>query len=43
MPPWFYIALHPSANLSSSERQALIDGLVATFGSEHDNEGEDGE
>lgn len=31
MPPWFYIALHPSAKLSPSERQELITGLIATF------------
>jgi len=43
MPPWFYIALHPSAKLSSSERQELITGLIATFGSELKNEGEAGE
>ena len=43
MPPWFYIALHPSAKLSPSERQEFITGLIATFGSERDNEGEDGE
>lgn len=43
MPPWFYVALHPSANLSSSERQELITGLIATFGNEQKNEGEGGE
>lgn len=34
MPPWFYTPLHPAANLSSGEKQAFIDGLIATFGSE---------
>lgn len=43
MPPWFYIALHPSAKLSPSERQEFIADLIATFGSEQENEGEDGE
>ncbi len=31
MPPWFYVVMHPSANLSDSEKQALISGLNATF------------
>lgn len=43
MPPWFYVALHPSAQLSPSERQELIVGLIATFGSEQYDEGESGE
>jgi hypothetical protein len=43
MPPWFYIALHPSAKRSPGERQELIAGLIATFGSERHNEGEGGE
>jgi mono/diheme cytochrome c family protein len=34
MPPWFYLPLHAEAALSSAERQALIAGLVATFGDE---------
>jgi hypothetical protein len=38
MPPWFYIALHPSAKLSPSERQEFIAGLIATFGSETKHE-----
>ena len=33
MPPWYYVILHPQAKLSSVERQALIRGLGATFGS----------
>ncbi len=32
MPPWFYLPLHPEANLSAEEKQRLIDGLIATFG-----------
>ncbi len=38
MPLWFYLPLHPEANLSPLERQQLIDGLLATFGSEHGSE-----
>lgn len=33
MPPSYYVLLHPAARLSSAEREALIRGLVATFGS----------
>jgi hypothetical protein len=41
MPPWYYAILHPEARLSSSERQALIRGLEATFGGkEEEKEGE---
>ena len=43
MPPWFYIALHPSAKLSSSERQEFIAGLIATFGSERKHEDSEAE
>jgi hypothetical protein len=38
MPQWYYAAIHPQANLSSNETQALIRGLVATFGEEEDEE-----
>jgi cytochrome c551/c552 len=31
MPPWFYVIMHPKAKLSSSEKQALIDGLTKTI------------
>lgn len=31
MPPWFYTILHPSANLSSADQDALIRGLNATL------------
>lgn len=32
MPPWDYLILHPEARLSDADRQALLDGLAATFG-----------
>jgi len=32
MPPVYYVWLHPAANLSAPERQALLHGLTATFG-----------
>ena len=31
MPPWFYVIAHPSAKLSGSEKNALIQGLNATL------------
>jgi mono/diheme cytochrome c family protein len=34
MPPWFYLPPHPTANLTTAERQQLIAGLTATFGGE---------
>jgi mono/diheme cytochrome c family protein len=34
MPPWFYLPLHAEAVLTVAERQALIAGLTATFGTE---------
>jgi len=34
MPPWVYTLTHPAANLSDADKQALIDGLIATFGGE---------
>ncbi len=30
MPPFYYVWLHPSANLSAAEKTALINGLNAT-------------
>lgn len=33
MPPWYYVILHPSAKLSAEEKNELIRGLNATFGS----------
>lgn len=41
MPPWQYLLIHPEARLNDAEKQALIAGLNATFGSE-DEEGEQG-
>jgi hypothetical protein len=38
MPPLRYLLAHPSAHLSPDERQALIDGLVATFGDKRDDD-----
>ncbi|MBA3533712.1 MAG: heme-binding domain-containing protein [Ardenticatenales bacterium] len=32
MPPFRYVLAHPEANLSDAEREALIQGLLATFG-----------
>lgn len=32
MPTWDYLLLHPDARLSDADREALIDGLTATFG-----------
>lgn len=32
MPLWFYLPLHPQANLSAAEKRALIDGLERTLG-----------
>ena len=32
MPLWYYRPLHPETRLSEGEREALIAGLVATFG-----------
>lgn len=31
MPPWFYVVAHPSASLSTAEKDALIRGLAATL------------
>jgi NADH:ubiquinone oxidoreductase subunit len=33
MPPAWYGWMHPKARLSSAERQALVQGLQAMFGS----------
>lgn len=32
MPLWFYVPLHPQANLSANEKQTLIQGLQASTG-----------
>ncbi|MGH0032716.1 MAG: heme-binding domain-containing protein [Myxococcota bacterium] len=34
MPPWFYLPAHPEAQLADAERDALLAGLVRTFGEE---------
>jgi len=34
MPPKSYLPVHPEARLSDADRQALIDGMFATFGGE---------
>lgn len=34
MPPGYYTVIHPSAKLSTAEQQALLAGLMATFGGE---------
>lgn len=31
MPPWFYLPLHPRAQLTAAEKKALVDGLDNTF------------
>ena len=32
MPPSYYVLLHPQAKLSAQEQNALINGLIASFG-----------
>lgn len=42
MPPKSYLPAHPEARLNDADRQALIDGMFATFGSElREGQGED--
>jgi hypothetical protein len=43
MPPSYYKFLHPSARLSSEEKQALIQGLLATLGGSAEASGNEGE
>ncbi len=31
MPPWYYLLLHPNANLTDAEKQQLIQGLQASL------------
>ena len=38
MPPTLYTLFHPSARLSASDKEALVQGLVATFGTEQKSE-----
>lgn len=40
MPPPIYLPLHPKARLSAQEKQEFMQGLIATFGSEEEAEGE---
>lgn len=39
MPPWYYVLVHPDANLTPAERQALIQGLQATLGGKAERSG----
>ncbi|NWF79322.1 MAG: heme-binding domain-containing protein [Chloroflexi bacterium] len=39
MPLWFYLPLHPEANLTLAETQQLTAGLTATFGGEGSDRG----
>ena len=32
MPPWFFLPMHPEAQLSDAEKDDLIRGLLATAG-----------
>lgn len=32
MPQWYYVLLHPSANLTADEKQVLVKGLQASLG-----------
>ena len=41
MPPWFYMLPRPHARLSTAERDALIAGLEATFGTKDRRPGRD--
>ena len=43
MPLESYLLAHPVANLAKADRQALIDGMFATFGSEFRNAEEIGD
>jgi len=39
MPPWFYLPSHPEARFTPEEKEALVRGLEATFGTENDGDG----
>jgi hypothetical protein len=43
MPSRMYLLMHPSARLNASEKQELVQGLLATFGDEGGEGGEEGE
>ena len=32
MPPWFYLPMHPGARLTSTEKQALVEGVEKSLG-----------
>lgn len=38
MPMWIYTLTHPEATFSKSDREALSQGLLATFGEEEEDE-----
>lgn len=38
MPPWFYEILHSDSRLSNQEQDQLIQGLIATFGREEEED-----
>jgi mono/diheme cytochrome c family protein len=38
MPLWFYVPLHPEADLSAAEKQELINGLSAMFNQHKDGD-----
>ncbi len=40
MPPWFYLPLHPSAQLSAAEQQQLLAGLANLGGGGEEDEDE---
>ena len=40
MPPWYYVIVHPPAELTPEEKEDLVRGLTATFGSGHEGEGD---
>lgn len=41
MPMWIYLPTHPEARLTDAEKQQLIAGLEATFGTESESHGDD--
>lgn len=41
MPPTYYTITHPEARLSDQEKQGLIDGFIATFGTEEEGDDDD--
>lgn len=43
MPPGYYAMMHKSAQLTAAEKDALVQGLLATFGGDLNARGEGGE